>query len=84
MLQEERVPYQVGLRRFRQRPKFVVRQVEVAKNFGHEIMVGQQLVETPQEQLLEGRIIQVCMNIHHGGGFHCLFDMLRKWLTRCF
>src|SRR5689334_7164416 len=63
MLQEQGVPNQIGLGRLGHTPKFLVRHFEVAKRLGHEVVVNQQFVDSPKQQLLESGIIQVRMDI---------------------
>ena len=68
MFEEELFPDQVCLLRFRHGPELLVGDVDVAESLGHEVMVDQEIVDAPEQEILERRVVEVGVNVRDGNG----------------
>ena len=80
MFDEKRVPDQVCLLRFGHRPKFFVGDVGLTKRFGDQVMVGEQVVDAPEEKFAERGRAQMGVNVVNRSLFDDLLDFVgERW-----
>jgi hypothetical protein len=78
MFHEQLFPDQIGLGGFGQLPEPVAGCCRVTETFGDQVMVNQQIVDAPEQQLLEGRVIEVRVDVtHRRGGYDPLHPPLQ-------
>lgn len=68
ILDEKGVPKHLRLRRLAGCPELVVRDIEVTEPFSDEVMVDEQLVDTPKQEGTEGRVVEMGMDVPDRGG----------------
>jgi hypothetical protein len=67
VLNEEVIPYKVGLFGFGEFPERFIRGIGVPEYLGDEIVIGEEIVNSVEEKGSECGIIQMSMNIKHRG-----------------
>ena len=65
---EKSLPDEIGLLGFTERPVVLRRDGRGAKKFGFEIVIGEELVDTPERKFAEGRGEKVGVDVDDGRG----------------
>jgi hypothetical protein len=68
MFDEQLLPDEVGLLSFGQLPELLIGHVHISEHLRDEIMIRQQIVDSPQQQFAEGRIVEVGMDVKNRRG----------------
>jgi len=74
VLHEQLVPDEFGLCGLRQRPEVRVGHRKASVNLCNEVMVGEEFVEAPEQQVAEGRRIDVGVDVEDGRLIHDTAD----------
>ena len=63
MLEEKLIPDEICLCGLGQFPEIVVRDAEIPEALGDEVMVDEQIVNSPKQQLAESGIVKMSMDV---------------------
>ena len=63
MLHEELLPNQICLFCFIEVPELLIWNLEETKSFRYEIMIHQQFINTPKQELAKGRVVKMSVDV---------------------
>ena len=70
MIEEKLVPDPLSLLLLRRGPEFFIRHVHPPERLADEVVVDEQLINSPQQQIAKRRVVEMRVDVEDG----CLFD----------
>jgi hypothetical protein len=72
IFEKKKIPDELGLLGLLHGPKFLIVHLVIAERFSHQVMVGEEFVDSPEEQRSECRIVKMRVNVVDLGLFNLL------------